>query len=81
MTVSDFAISLVRTLVPIIVGFVLAQAARAGLDIDESDLTNVVNAVVIGAYYSIVRFAETKVPGFGWLIGYPIQPSYTKPDA
>lgn len=72
----DLVLSLRRTLVPIIVGFLLAQAMRAGFDIPADQLTGVVEALVTGAYYSIVRFVEMKYPGAGVMLGAMKAPTY-----
>lgn len=72
----DLLLSLRRTLVPIVVGFLLAQAARAGFDLPAEDLTGVVESVVTGLYYTTVRIAERYVPALGLLLGARVQPRY-----
>jgi hypothetical protein len=74
--------SILRTIVPIVVGAVLTFLVKHNvLDPDTTaeaeQLTLVLNAVVTGAYYVVVRFLETKVaPSFGWLLGLAKQPGY-----
>lgn len=75
--------SITRTIVPIIVGFVLAQAARVGLTVDgefETLLDGSLTAVFTGLYYVVVRFLEVYVtPKFGWLLGLAKSPdSYSE---
>lgn len=57
--------SIVRTLVPYIVGVLVAQAARVGMDLDPVAATSVVTVVVAGAYYSVARFLEKRWPVAG----------------
>lgn len=72
----DLEISLRRTLVPIVVGFLLAQAARVGLDLPADQLTGVVEALITGVYYSVLRIVELRVPQVGILLGALQQPRY-----
>lgn len=72
----DLLISLRRTLVPVAVGFLLAQAARAGFDIPADQLTGVLEALVTGGYYAVVRVAEQYAPALGVLLGASKQPRY-----
>ena len=75
-TTNDVLTSLRRTLVPLAVGYLLAQAARAGFDIDEGQLTGVIESLVTGAYYAVVRLLEVKWPQVGVLLGATRQPIY-----
>lgn len=69
--------SLIRTLVPVLVGLVVATAAKANLNLDPEVSTQVVAAVVTGLYYTVVRLLEEKVsPAFGWLLGKAAAPNY-----
>jgi hypothetical protein len=77
-TNTDVLTSLRRTLVPIAVGFLLSQAARVGFDIPADQLTGVIEALVTGTYYSVVRILEVKFPGLGVLLGATRQPKYTE---
>ena len=72
----NLLLSLRRTLVPVAVGFLLAQAARAGFDIPADQLTGVLEALVTGGYYAVVRVAEQYAPALGILLGAPRQPHY-----
>lgn len=73
---TDLLLSIRRTLVPIIVGFVLARGARWGFDIPPNDLTGVIESIVTGVYYTLVRLAETYWPQIGILLGGRSQPEY-----
>lgn len=72
----DLEVSLRRTLVPIVAGFLLAQAARIGLDIPADDLTGVLEALVTGAYYAVLRIVELRYPQVGVLLGALAKPRY-----
>mgnify|MGYP001546799312 FL=1 len=76
MSDPNLLVSLRRTLVPVAVGFLLAQAARVGFDIPAEDLTGVLEALVTGAYYAVVRIAEQYAPALGILLGASKQPKY-----
>lgn len=73
MTTTDETVStekqIRRTLVPVVAGTLLAQLARAGLDIPAEVLTGIVEAVVIGLYYVAIAVIEKYVPWAGILIG------------
>jgi hypothetical protein len=82
---NPFAASLIRTIVPIVVGSILGLLTRAGLDIDlegQQALSTLIDSTFIGAYYLVIRIIETKVPQVGWLLGLAKTPdSYTKDPA
>jgi len=73
-------LSIVRTLVPLIVGGVLTWAATAGLELDdkfEGALTAVLYGVLTAAYYVAVRIVEVYVtPKLGWLLGAAKSPDH-----
>jgi hypothetical protein len=73
----DYELSLRRTIVPVIVGLVLAQAARANLVLPADHVAGLVEAVFITGYYALVRMIERYVPEAGVLLGAFIQPRYT----
>ena len=72
----DYELSVRRTVVPAIVGLILAQAARANLALPAEHVTGLVEAVFITGYYSLVRMVERYVPEAGVLLGAFIQPRY-----
>lgn len=54
--------SIVRTLTPLVVGLLVALAARwLGVELPEAALTEVVTVFVAGAYYTVVRLLEERV--------------------
>ena len=79
-TVRDLAASVVRTFVATAVGTALAWIAKnTSFVVDENTSAGLIQsftALVIGAYYLVVRALEIKVPGFGWLLGLAKLPNY-----
>lgn len=72
-------LSLWRTFVPYLAGFLIAQAARYGFDLDEASLTPLLTTVAGTLYYAAVRWLEhNRSDRWGWLIGYPKQPVYAR---
>ncbi|MFE2346139.1 hypothetical protein [Kitasatospora cineracea] len=70
-------VSLLRTGVPALVGWLVTLAARYGLDLDPAALAGVVAPLVGFAYYAVFRLAECHLsPGWGWLLGYARPPQY-----
>lgn len=76
MSLSDYGTSIVRTVVPYLVGFVVAQGAKRGLDIDAAEVTPIVTVVVGTVYYAVVRKIEETKPGVGKLLGKAAEPVY-----
>ena len=72
----DYELSVRRTVVPAVVGIVLAQAARANLVLPAEHVTGLVEAVFVTLYYSTVRMVERYVPEAGVFLGAFIQPRY-----
>ena len=83
MTVRDQLASLVRTYVPIGVGFVLALLARKyDVVLDEGSsaaLTSGIAALTSAVFYGVVRTLETRWKAVGWLLGLAVRPQYTEP--
>ncbi|MFD4394373.1 hypothetical protein [Kitasatospora sp. NPDC058478] len=70
-------LSLLRTGVPALVGWLVAVAARYGLDLDSGALAGILVPVVSFAYYAVFRLAEHCLsPRWGWLLGYAKPPAY-----
>ena len=70
-------VSLLRTGVPALVGWLVTLAAGHGLDLDPSALSGVLIPAAGFAYYALFRLAEEHVsPKFGWLLGYARPPQY-----
>lgn len=82
MTTTTQTPALVRTIVPMIVGAAAAWLlAVLGITLPLEPATEVVTAILSGAYYALVRWLEQKAPAFGWLLGSPRQPVYTDSTA
>ena len=76
----DYELSVRRTVVPAVVGIVLAQAAKANLDLPAAHVTGLVESVFVTVYYSTVRLVERYVPEAGVFLGAFIQPRYSSED-
>lgn len=74
---SDFVTSLIRTYVPIVVGWAVATLLQQGIEIDSSQAEVLFTGVVIGLYYAIARKLESKWSVFGILLGKKSTPTYS----
>lgn len=76
--------SIVRTIVPGIVGFFLQLAVTWNLPLDpefEGTLTALLTLLLTTAYYVAVRLFETYIsPKLGWLLGYAKSPDSYSAD-
>ncbi|MFJ4939014.1 hypothetical protein ACIP8U_34830 [Streptomyces pseudovenezuelae] len=73
----NFYVSLLRSGVPAVAGWLVAVALRHGLDLDVTAVTGILTPVATFAYYGVFRFAEENLsPWFGWLLGYARPPQY-----
>ena len=76
--------SIVRTIVPVVVGFFLQLAVTWNLPLDtefESTLTALLTLLLTTAYYVAVRIFETYIsPKLGWLLGYAKSPDSYSAD-
>lgn len=80
--VTGIGTSIVRTVVPAVVGLIVAAFARANVDIPPGLLDEAIAGIVTTAYYAVVRLAETHLgPAYGWLLGVAKRPTYTEPSA
>ena len=74
--------SIIRTIVPIIVGALLGWALKVGLDLPSGAVSQIVTVVVTAAYYAIARLLEQKWPEVGrWLLAAGLtarKPVYVK---
>lgn len=69
--------SVIRTIVPAIVAWLIVAAAKLGVDIDDGLAEQLVTAVVFAVYYAVVRWLEVvKSSRWGWLLGKPSAPLY-----
>lgn len=85
MSLYDTLASLWRTVVPIIVGTLVAWLAHAGIGVDSASATAWLTAAFSSAYYAAFRLLEAHVSAkWGWLLGlarppqYPNAPAYTR---
>ncbi|MEV8388654.1 hypothetical protein ACFXBB_13620 [Streptomyces scopuliridis] len=70
-------VSLMRTGVPLTVGWLVALAAAHGLELDATAVSGVVAPAASFVYYAVLRFAEQHISQrFGWLLGYASPPGY-----
>lgn len=76
---SDQTVSLIRTFVPALVGLLIAALAKIGAHVDNDALAALVDAVVVGAYYTAVRQLEARWPWLGVLLGVAKAPTYSPP--
>jgi hypothetical protein len=76
---SDFITSLVRTYVPILIGYLVSLGILPSTLSDQA--TAAFTALIIGVYYLLVRLLETRFPWLGWLLGSPKTPKYAPPAA
>lgn len=70
-------VSIKRTLIPVLVGSILAGLTALGLDVDPEALLSVLTGIYSSAYYLLARYLEAKNPLFGKiLLGNEAQPLY-----
>lgn len=70
----DLFTSLVRTWVPIVVGYLIGLGLLPADLSTEAALT--FTALIMGVYYLLARWLERKWPFLGWLLGLPRTPTY-----
>ncbi|WP_353707595.1 hypothetical protein ABRQ22_17190 [Cellulosimicrobium sp. ES-005] len=78
---TDFVLSLVRTVVPIGVGALISWLALRGVEVEESAQNALISgatALIIAAYYAAARALETRWPWFGYLLGTRSEPTYDR---
>jgi len=77
-SMNDFAISHIRTYVPMLVGLAVGLLEENfGVTGIESDaLIAGLSSVVTAVYYAAARWLETRWPQAGLLLGARVQPSY-----
>jgi len=78
----SFTPSIVRTLVPLLVGYFSAWPVANALGLDGENITSLVTVLTTFVYYLLVRVLELHVlPAAGWLLGYASPPVYVAPSA
>jgi len=73
---NDYVVSLIRTLVPVAVGALVAWLATIGFDIDSEALVAPITGILIAVYYAAARWAESRWPAAGALLGRKAAPTY-----
>jgi hypothetical protein len=81
MTLTDYGRSVIRTVVPLVVGSVIGWLATRGVDVDASTIIPAVDAIIAGGYYALIRAAEKRWPSAGLMLGARGAPSYAAPPA
>lgn len=82
MNVNEYVISLIRTVVPVIVGAVVSWLlAKHALHVSAAitvQVTAILTAGVTAVYYAGIRFLEAKFPKFPWglFLGHTSKPVY-----
>ncbi len=75
---NQLALSLWRTCVPYIVAFVVLQAARLGLHLDNGTVTSALTTGFGTVYYAAFRYLEQRFGArWGWFLGAARPPSYS----
>ncbi|WP_127356190.1 hypothetical protein [Actinacidiphila soli] len=74
----NYLLSLVRTLAPIIAGWLIVQVAvYLGIHLDGTVLVSLETSAFAAGYYVVFRWAELHVSArFGWLLGWAAPPQY-----
>lgn len=79
---NNYAISLIRTYVPIGVGalasYLLVHYQFTVSPSEQVAATSLLTAGVSAGYYALVRAIEKGYPGFGALLGHTAKPTYAK---
>lgn len=76
----DSVVSIIRTVVPVVVGSAITWLAARGVDIDGQAVASAVTTIATAVYYGIVRAAESRWPRAGWLLGVARAPRYSEPE-
>jgi hypothetical protein len=75
-----FLPSILRTFVPLLVGYFGAWPVATALGLSDNQVTSLVTVGLTGGYYLVVRLAERYVlPQAGWLLGWAAAPVYVSP--
>ena len=76
---SDYVISVIRTVVPMAAGWVVARLILVGVEVDSQALEMALVSVASGAWYALARALELKFPWAGVLLGKKSAPTYSGP--
>ena len=81
---SNFIIAIVRTVIPIIVGWVVGLLAAINIPIEpdvQAGLVLSLSTLTASLYYLLVAWLERRWRWFGWLLGVARNPVYEQPLA
>jgi len=81
MLTGSYLISVKRTAAQAAAAWVVAQAARAGIDLPGDALSDLFFTGLFVAYYAAYRVVEQKYPQLLKLLGSGAQPVYVDPSA
>lgn len=76
---SNFVIAIVRTVIPILVGWLVGLLAAANIPVDaevQAGLVVSLSTLVASLYYVGVAWLERRWKWFGWLLGIARNPVY-----
>jgi hypothetical protein len=83
-TANDTQTWLVRTLVPVLAGFLISLGIKAGFHLSSPTVTVFVTGAVVAGYAALARGIEVRYPKVGkWLISLGLaasQPVYVPPE-
>lgn len=82
MALATLLPSLIRTYVPILVGFLVGWASTIGINVTNEDrmlLVSGISSVAAAAYYALARILERKFPWATILLGSSVQPTTYSP--
>lgn len=73
----DTAPSIVRTVAPVVAGWLIALALHVGVHLDGATTLTAVTSALSVAYYALARVAEQHLGArWGWLLGWAQVPTY-----
>lgn len=85
MNLSDTAVSLIRTYVPVIAGAIISWLVSIGINLGAEAnvaLVTFLTAALTALYYTVARLLEKRWPVLGRiLLGSSRVPEYTEPQA
>lgn len=73
---NDMIKSIIRTIVPYLVGIVVSSFASIGIEVDSAAMAQVVAASLAALYYVVVRLLGMVDPRFEYMLVVPAKPSY-----
>lgn len=80
---SNFLVQIIRTVVPMAVGFLFTWLLAIGIELPEGTKAELTSFLVLfssSLYYISVAALEKKFPAFGWLLGVARNPVYASKE-